>query len=148
VRFRVPSLSGVGADAALLREKLPALQGVTSVDVTPATGSVLIRYEADRVQPQLLFAATVRLLGLEEELKQTPRPVFVKELRSVVDSLNRIVYDRTGGLLDFHSTLMILLAGVGFKKLFSEGGSAIPPGVTLIWWGMHQLLGHGPGASD
>jgi len=60
-----------------------------------------------------------------------------------VDSLNRVVYDRTGGLLDFTSALMILLAAIGITKLLREGKAAVPAGFTLLWWGMHQLLGHG-----
>jgi copper chaperone CopZ len=143
VRFRVPSLSDSRPDAELIREKLPTLEGVESVDVNPATGSVLVRYREDQVRPDLLFAAIVRLLGLEEELVQTPSPAVVKELRSMMDSLNRVVYDRTGGLLDFASALLIALAAIGMTKLFVDRKNAMPAGFTMLWWGLHQLLGHG-----
>jgi copper chaperone CopZ len=143
VRFRVPSLSGNRSDADLLRGKLPKLQGVESVDVNPATGSVLVRYRENQVRPDLLFAAIVRLLGLEEELTQTPPPTVVKELRSMMDSLNRVVHDRTGGLLDFSSALLIALAAAGMTKMFVDGKKAMPAGFTMLWWGLHQLLGHG-----
>jgi len=129
--------------ADLAREKLPTLDGVQSVEVNAATGSVLVCYRVGQVEPELLFAALVRLLGLEEELDQTPRPGIVKELRSFVDSLNRVVHDRTGGLLDFTSALMIVLAAVGITKLLRDGKAAVPGGFTLLWWGIHQLLGHG-----
>ncbi len=142
VRFRVPSLSGSQRDAELIREKLPTLQGVESVDVNPATGSVLVRYREGQVRPDLLFAALVRLLGLEDELVQTPQPTVVKELRSMMDSLNRVVYDRTGGLLDLSSAVLIALAVAGTTKLFADGKNAVPPGFTMLWWGLHQLLGH------
>jgi len=143
VRFRVPSLSGNLTDSDLVREKLPTLRGVESVDVNPTTGSVLVRYREDQIRPDLLFAAIVRLLGVEEELVQTPPPAVVKELRSMMDSLNRVVYDRTGGLLDFSSTLLIALAAAGITKLFADGKNAMPAGFTMLGWGLHQLLGHG-----
>ena len=41
VRLRVPSLAENSAGAALVREKLPTIEGVQSVKLNPATGSVL-----------------------------------------------------------------------------------------------------------
>jgi len=131
------------SQAEFVLEKLPTLDGVESVEVNATTGSVLVRYREGRVEPELLFAALVRLLGLEKELEQTPQPTFVTEVRSFVDSLNRVVYDRTGGLVDFTSGLMILLATIGMTKLLREGKTSVPSGFTLLWWTMHQLLGHG-----
>ena len=71
VRFRVPSLAENAEGAAMVRKKLPTMQGVRSVKLDPATGSVLIAYREDQVQPELLFAAVVRLMNLEAELKRT-----------------------------------------------------------------------------
>ncbi len=143
VRFRVPSLIGAPEQAEILAERLRTLEGVRQVHVSPTTGSVLIEYRQAVVEPELLFAATVRLLGLEKELEHTPRPALVRELRAVLDSLNRVVFDRTSGLLDFSSALLLILAAVGVRNMTQEGAKALPAGFTLVWWGLHQLLGHG-----
>lgn len=143
IRFSVPRLAGDHSRARFVREKLATIEGVQSVDVSTVTGSLLIRYSEQCVQPELLYAATVRLMGLEKELEKPPRPKVVKELRSFLDSLNRVVYDKTGGLLNFTSALLILLAAVGTKKLLTEGAKAMPAGFTLLWWGAHHLLGGG-----
>ena len=143
VRFRVPSLIDGPSQAESLRARLGSLDGVEHVEVTPASGSLLIRYQENLVRPELLFAATVRLLGVEKEMERTPRPVVVQELRAVFDSLNRVVYDRTRGILDFSSALLILMAAVGVSKIMRDGAAAMPPGFALLWWGAHQLLGHG-----
>ncbi len=143
VRFRVPSLVASPSHAAHLRERLGSLEGVRHVEVNPATGSLLILYRERVVRPELLFAATVRLLGLDKELERTPRPVVVREARAMLDSLNRVVYDRTSGILDFSSAVLILLAALGVRKLVQQGNAAMPAGFTLIWWGVHQLLGYG-----
>ena len=89
-----------------------------------------------------LISVTFRLLGLDGELKQTPQPSIVRELRSLMDSLNRIVYDRTGGLLDFTSAVSIVLAAVGIQKLATKGSKAMPAGFTLLWWALHRLIDH------
>ena len=148
VRFGVPSLKGDDSKAGFLKEKLSTLDGVQSVDVTPVTGSVVICYREGVVRPELLYAAIVRLMGLEKDLEKTPQPKLVKELRSVLDSLNRVVYDRTGGIVDFTSSLLILLAAMGVKKMFAEGAKAMPAGFTLLWWGAHHLMSGGGGGGE
>jgi len=143
IRFRIPSLIDDSQQADLLREKLPTLRGVESLNVTVSTGSVLVCYREKELPGELLFAALVRLLGLEKELETTPQPTVVKELRSVMDSLNRVVYDRTAGLLDFQSSILILLAAVGVKKLMDGRANVLPAGATLLWWGLNRLLDQG-----
>jgi len=148
VRMSVPLLQEDRSQASPLQEKLASLAGVQAVSVNPVTGSVMIRFDEASVQPELLYAATVRLMGLERELEKTPRPAVVKELRLMLDSLNRVVYDRTGGLLDFTSALLIILAGVGVKKMLAEGAKAMPAGFTLLWWGAHHILSGGGSAGE
>lgn len=143
VRFHVPSLVDHSADGQTLQERLKQLEGVRAVDVNPVTGSVLIRYREELVRPELLFAATVRLLGLDKELEQTPLPLVTRELRAILDSLNRVVYDRTAGIVDFSSALLILLVALGIHKMVQHGAAAMPAGFTLIWWGAHKLLAGG-----
>ena len=144
VRLRVPSLAENGVGAAMMREKLLTIRGVQSVRLDPATGSVLIVYREDEVRPELLFAAVVRLMNLDAELKRTPQPVVTRELKEILGSLNRMVYDRTGGLIDLWSAGLILLAAIGVKKLLAQGTAAFPAGLTLVWWGLATLLGGRP----
>ena len=141
VRLRVPSLAENSAGAALLREKLPTIQGVQSVKLNAASGSVLIVYQEDQVRPELLFASVVRIMNLDAELKRTPEPVVTRELREILGSVNRVVYDRTGGLLDLWSAALILLTAIGIQKLLVQGMRAFPAGLTLVWWGLASLLG-------
>ena len=116
-------------------------EGVQSVKLNPATGSVLIVYREDEVRPELLFAAVVRLMNLDAELKRMPQPVVTRELREILGSVNRMVYDRTGGLIDLWSAGLILLAAIGIQRLLVQGMRAFPAGLTLVWWGLASLLG-------
>ena len=141
VRLRVPLLAKNAVGAAVLQEKLPTIQGVQSVTLNPASGSVLIVYQEHEVRPELLFAAVVRLMNLDADLKRTPQPAVTRELREILDSVNRMVYDRTGGLIDLWSAGLILLAAIGIQRLVTQGMRAFPAGLTLLWWGMASLLG-------
>ena len=141
LRLRVPSLAKNAAGAAMVQEKLPTIQGVQSVRLNPATGSVLIVYREDQIRPELLFAAIVRLMNLDAELKRPPQPLVTRELREILESLNRIVYDRTGGLIDLWSAGLIILAAIGMQRVLAQGMRAFPAGLTLVWWGMASLLG-------
>jgi hypothetical protein len=145
VRFRVPSLVGARPEAEALCDRLRTIDGVKHVEADPTSGSLLVRYRKKIVRAELLFAATVRLLGLEKQLDATPRPVVVRELREVFRNLNRAVYDCTGGILDFSSAVLILLAAAGATRLARQGTAAMPAGFTLLWWGVRQLLGQGDG---
>ena len=91
VRFRVAPLVEDERAGSLVSEKLARVQGVDAVDVSPATGSVLVRYREGVVEPELLYSALVRLLGLEDRLKRPPQPALTREIRNVLDSLNRAV---------------------------------------------------------
>lgn len=105
VRFQVPCLKDDEAKRSLIEEKLGQIESVESVKITASTGSLLIQYDEKQVEPELLYAAVVRLLGLERELERTPQPALFREYALLIRSLDRAVYDRTCGLLDFHTSI-------------------------------------------
>ena len=49
LRVRLPRLKGARRAAAALRKQLRALDGVTSVDISLLTGSVLVTFDAERI---------------------------------------------------------------------------------------------------
>lgn len=104
------------------------------MEVSPRTGSLLIRYDENQLEPELLFAAVIRLLGLERELEKTPQPVLIRELGAILRSLDRAVSDRTRGLLDFRSGLFLGLAALGIAQMLSRNEKMLPPGFQLLWW--------------
>ena len=141
IRLRVPSLTKDCAGAALVREKLPTIAGVKSVAINAATGSVLVSYRPGEVQPELLFAAVVRLLNLDAELKRVPEPVVTRELREFSPARIGWCTTQTGGLVDLWSAALILLAAIGIQRLLRQGMRAFPAGLTLVWWGVLSLMG-------
>lgn len=140
-RFRVPKLAGRREAAAHLETVLGGIDAIERVDVNTVTGSVLFRYDPDRVQSDMLAGSLIRLLGLEKELEKDVQPEAAAELRRFARSLNRAVYERTGGVLDARTALFIVLAAAGIRQLAKQGAAALPAGFTLLWWAGHGLLG-------
>jgi hypothetical protein len=139
-RFRVKGLSARGVDAGDLEARLAGIQGVDGARVDPCSGSVLVRHDEGKVGAPLLFAAIVRLIGAEDDLVRTPEPVVQRELRDVCGALDRAVYDRTGGLLDLKSALLIIFAFVGVQRVLRRPNMALPAGLSLVWWATNGLL--------
>ena len=139
IRFRVPALADDENGRDLIKTKLGGAIGVASVEISPVTGSVLLLYDEAEVQPGLLYAAIVKLLGLEDEVENPPPPIVVRELKTAAKSLNRAVYEKTGGVVDLWTGLMLGLAGYGIRQAMVDPARAWPAGFTMVWWAVNAL---------
>lgn len=139
VRFHAPMLAGAGRAVGEAAERLSELDGVSRVEVSAVTGSILVRYSEAELAPALLFAAVVRVLGLDAALARTPEPKLTRQLRDLGGSLNRAVYEETHGLLDLWSLVLIVLAVYGAAQVAAKGRLALPAGATFLWWSLNGL---------
>jgi len=139
IRFRVPTLIDDVATSRDLATRFTKLEGIRSTAVNPATGSVLIHYEDGEVRPELIFGALVKLLGLKEEFERTQQSVIARELGVLGSSLDRAVYEKSNGLVDGWSLLMLGLATLGIRQIVNNGARALPTGVTMVWWALNGL---------
>ena len=139
VRFIVPSLRGAGPDGVAAIERLGSLDGFDRVEASTISGSLVVHYRPETVDPPLLLGAVARLLGLESELDRTPTAAVSRELRGLAQSVNRAVLHKTPGRLDLGSVTARALIAIGGRKAMAEGWGALPAGVTLLWWGVHAL---------
>ena len=140
VRFHIPSLKQNDIQSTNVSEQLVKIEGITSVQVSELTGSVLIYFDQSKIKADLLAAALIRLLGLEKELEKTPMPTIVREMRDMGESLNRAVYEKTGGLIDLWTAIPLLLVVVAGKKIFTDKTLTAPAAATLLWWGYNSLF--------
>ena len=139
LRLRVPSLAGNQENCTSLATRFSGLSGIRAASANPVTGSVLLHYDKNTVRPEVLFGAVVKLLGLEEELERVPTPVLTRELGLLGQSLDRAVYERTGGLVNGWSLLMLAIAAVGVRQVINNGARAWPAGITMVWWAVNGL---------
>ena len=75
LRLRAPVLIGQHRAADQLQQSLARLDGIRTVEVNALSGSLLIHFSPDRVKPDMLLGATIRLLGLEKDILRPPRSV-------------------------------------------------------------------------
>ena len=139
VRFGVPKLKGNHAAADSLAAALARLDGVKEVRVTAHIGTVLVRFDADTLQPELLVAAIVRLLGLEREMEQAPPSAAARRLQAAGRAVDRACYDQTFGLIDLSTALPLTLGALGVYRLLNRQGPMLPPGATLLWWALSSM---------
>jgi len=145
IRFSVPSLEGADEAALAWVGEYRTLKGVEDVKASKVTGSVIVAYRPEEVDPPLLFGALVRFLGLEEEMDRRPAPVVMRELRELGRGLNLMVYDRTGGVADLWSVFVVALAVMGARRMLQSGWTAFPTGFTLMWWALNSMTRGGEG---
>ena len=137
LRLRVPSLVGAATLATGVRKRLRRLDGISSVEVSSVTGSLLITFDPQCFEPEILLAATIRLLGLEEQLEQAPRSRVGYELREMGAAVNHAVHQRTGGLIDLWTGLPLVMAVVGIRNILARNGQL---GLPLLWWAYVSLF--------
>lgn len=143
VRFHIPLLVGDDAGVTRIEDQLSGVEGVDSVEANQISGSVVICYQPEKIAPELLFAALIRLLGLEKELEQTPPPLIAKEIRNIGEALNRAVYTSTDGLVDLWTTIPLVLLVLGARRIIREQTLTFPTGFTLVWWAYMALFRRG-----
>lgn len=139
IRFIIPSLRQQHEQMKGGLEQLRTLRGVKSVDSSPVTGSLMVRFDDNLLPPPLLFSAVARLLGLEHQLAQPITSEVIRELRALGGSLNRMVYDESYGMLDLRTLTIAGLVVLGGRKLLVERWTSVPTGLTLLWWAFNQL---------
>ena len=147
-RFRLPVLVGQCEAGAKLAGRLEEVEGISSAKVSAATGTILVVYDAARLTDEVLAAAVVRLLGLEKAFSGKVEASLGREIRDWAKSLNVAVYQKTGGVLDARTGLLLTLALLGIRKLFAERSLALPAGFTLLWWAGCGLLRGGGAGED
>ncbi len=130
VRFRIPRLVESQKAPAFLKRKLAGIDGVESCEVNAMSGSVLIRYDQDQIDADILCLAAARLLGMDNELERPPKAIVGKEIINAGEAANRAVYKSSGGIIDLWTAIPLVLLGFGIRKLLA-GNSA---GYTLLWW--------------
>jgi hypothetical protein len=130
MRLHIPRLSDQSSSEALLQ--LEKVDGIESLDINTHIGTVIIRYKEEKISPALIAGIIIRILGLEEEINNKPKSKALEEMKSLNESLNMSIYEKTNGLVDFNSLLVISLLVVGARKTITSYRR--PSGVDYLWW--------------
>ena len=141
MRLMVPGLVGNSEAGDKLQGSMESLEAVTSTRVNPVSGSVVVSYDPESVEPVLLFGAVVHILGLDQQLAQTSPPVLWREIDAAGKTADDMLRTFSLGLMDIKTLVTLLLMGVVAYRMFSGRSRLMLPGTgTLIWWGLNLMI--------
>jgi hypothetical protein len=148
VRFHIPLYKGnqKGLDSAIVQ--IRKIEGVSNAHANSISGSVLIQFDESKLQADLLFAALIRLLGLEKEIERTPVPKLNKEISEIYKSINQAVYAKTNGILDVKTAVALIIAATGVYRIFAERSISMPATLTMIWWAYNSFTSNTETGND
>lgn len=133
IRFKVPSLKDDTQGLNDLNDQLSRISSIKSVQTNSVTGTVLIVY-TDEIEPTLLMGIMIKLLGLQEKVQKGTQSLVTKEFKSVEESLNLAIDEKTNGMLDLKSLMFLALSIIGIRKMIKYPTNT-PPGFNYLWWG-------------
>lgn len=135
IRFRAPSLE-TRADSQIqtIRNELPKITEIHSVEINSYSGSILVQYDVDGIEPYIVCGLLIKVLGLEAELDSHPESAVQKELNLIGNAVNQAVYNTTAGTLDLKSAFILLTISIGLYKIFLQNDRTLPGGINLLWW--------------
>lgn len=137
VRFRVAPLVGHNDRARVLQDQLRQLHGVQAADANARTGSVLVRFDTQQLAPELVMAAVIRLLGLDERIARAPRSRVGHEVQEMGAALNRALHAQTNGIIDLWTAVPLVLVALGVRNVATGKGQV---GWPLLWWAYLALF--------
>ena len=136
LRLRAPVLIGQRRAADQLQRSLAGLDGIRAVAVSSVSGTVLVHFAPDRVRPDMLMAAAIRLLGLERDIAHAPPSHIGKAIRHGGESLNQAIHEKTGGMIDLWTSVTLLLVVGGVRQLAAGNQFGWP----LLWWAYRSMF--------
>jgi hypothetical protein len=136
--------------AALLNEQLPKLSYIQSVNVNPASGSILLTFaEADTAQiDQLAKWLERRFFGGKEPQEDCQMKLVASEahagsitrsIRNTARAFSQWIKDHTCGWFDMSSLASLLFLLRGLRKMLLTG--QYPSGSQMLWWAVTLMRG-------
>lgn len=138
VRYNIPSLQQADFGKSSL-EAVKNIKGIETVTANKLTGSVLVCYDETILSPDIITAALIHTFGLQEAVEKPPVPEIWKTLNGATESLNRAVYEKSGGLVDLWTGIPLGLAAVAIFRMLSQRTLTLPGSFTLLWWAYMAL---------
>ncbi len=137
IRFTIPSLKGNNGGFQGLKAQLDKIDHIYNVQVNPITASLLVEH-GEEIEATLIVGIIIKLLGLEEYVKNPPKALVTSEFNNAKESLSLAVNEKTKGVLDLKSILFLLFISMGVRKI-RENPKLGPNGYTFLWWGFSML---------
>ncbi len=142
IRFKCPKLIDNIHEATELKRQLIKVQGIHDVSTNDVTGSILIEYDHETIDPSLLIAALVKLLHLEDGIDRNQMAKLRREVVSVGNAVNHGLMSMTAGWVDTKTVLPVAFVSMAAYQLVSGTSRLLPSPLTLLFWA-YNVIGLG-----
>jgi hypothetical protein len=132
VRIRIPGKKGDSGYFKRLQGKLAALKKFETLEVNPATGSILFLGKGADVSSIGDAAESGGLFSFKKELEVRPVPLS-RRIALPIQVASDFLTRNTGGLVDLPGLAFVLLLGIGAYQVL-RGNLRSPPWYTAFWY--------------
>lgn len=115
-----------------LSSSLSRIDGINKISINNVTGSLLLLFDEEKIDVNMLVPAISRLLDLDGNLKE--EVTLKKETRLMYNSLNYAVASRTNNTVDIESSLPIIFIALGLYQLYKTRDLGLPSAITMLYW--------------
>jgi hypothetical protein len=129
----VPSRKGDAVYFSSVRDALSASQGVDAVEVSPLTGSVLVRHSAPLAE--IIDASRLRELFTIREDPQAEAATLHDSVSNLFGSIDGRIKGFTGKSVDLAGLAFLALVGAGVYQI-ARGNFAAPAWYTAFWYAL------------
>ena len=138
IRIQCKVLKGNQHGEQALLNTFSQIPGIIDISVNPCIGTVIIKYNEETIQPMLIIGIILKVLGLEDEAHNENKSLITRESANIVESLSHTIYEKTSGVLDLKSSVMLLLCVYAVYDIKTRPGLR-PAGLTCLWW-LYSLI--------
>lgn len=138
IRFYVPMFKNNEDTINMFITQFSQIQGIETVEANKYTGSLLVKYDESKLKPVLIIGIIIKMLNLEEKLNDEPQALIGSEIKNINECLNLAVYDKSNGIIDMKTCLIILFIVLGVYKI-RKNPAITPGGITYLWWAYSSI---------
>ncbi|HTP04249.1 MAG TPA: hypothetical protein VMM54_03715 [Nitrospirota bacterium] len=136
LRVRIPSQKGNLAALKSQGDQLAACPGVLSIEVNPATGSILLIHQTT-MSAIAEYARSKNLFSLEEQKgPKVPSADLRRNLGETFRSVDRQIQNLTDGDMDLKGVALVALIVMGSAQILTGNAGAIP-WFAAYWYAYH-----------
>ncbi|MFA8450632.1 MAG: HMA2 domain-containing protein [Bacteroidales bacterium] len=138
IRFKIPLLKCNDKYGEILQAQLPKIKSIEKFSWSSISGSLIINYNNSELSSDIILGIIIKLLRLESIIEKEPNSNLGMKLVSFEKNLNRSVYEKSHGAVDFRSLIHISFIVLGVASMFKKNKTTPGP-YSLLYWAYNGI---------